>query len=195
MSNVLEKLFQQYSHYYRPGRPETAQEKRDEIVHVHKYFDKEPEGHHKRRFGGEADDSQNRISYLKNLSPLYPDLTGSDLTMDDVKVLQYYLNQLDDRTGSNDRSGYGYEYPESTYGIPLAQYMDPRPSGDMDDTYSSPQWNEAGDIPLADQGRFKHHWAIYKVGVAIHFLSILWRDISVLMVDLVRILLWSNIRI
>lgn len=106
LSEVLEKVLQGY---YAPEENPSIEEsnlgisdsnKRDEIIHVHKYFDKSMEPHSKRQYGGAGSDAmlddQNYLHYLPDYYSPYRKRTKSldDISLEDIQMLQYYLQNL-----------------------------------------------------------------------------------------------------
>ena len=96
ISNVLERLFQEYYHELQkpssiPGSKSDYPSKRDEIVYVHKYFDKSPKPFTKKNYLSPYQKSD----YLGN--DLYYDETpDSRISLEDIQKLQQYFQDLDD---------------------------------------------------------------------------------------------------
>ncbi|OWF52222.1 receptor-type tyrosine-protein phosphatase N2-like [Mizuhopecten yessoensis] len=102
ISAALEKLFQDYYNAYEPQGDSLLlsknADKRDEIIKVHKYFDKDPQPYLKREFSNE--DRENYLNYLSGTGELEPSIYEADkrdsygLSPEDIQQLQYYLQQL-----------------------------------------------------------------------------------------------------
>ncbi|XP_060079292.1 receptor-type tyrosine-protein phosphatase N2-like [Ylistrum balloti] len=102
ISTALEKLFQDYYNAYEPQVDSMLlsnnADKRDEIIKVHKYFDKSPQPYLKREFSN--DDGENYLNYLSGTRELEPSIYEAGkrdsygLTPDDLQQVQYYLQQL-----------------------------------------------------------------------------------------------------
>lgn len=96
IASVLERLFQKY--YSELQDPSSIQDsmldypsKRDEIVYVHKYFDKSPKPYTKKNFLSPYQKSD----YLGN--DFYYDKTpDSRISLEDIQKLQRYFQDLDD---------------------------------------------------------------------------------------------------
>ncbi|XP_071156747.1 receptor-type tyrosine-protein phosphatase N2-like isoform X2 [Mytilus edulis] len=114
ISAVLEKLFEQYyDEYKRPSSiPHSnlgfPSKRDDEIVYVHKYFDKSPKPYTKKNYWTNS-------NYLgDNNDVYYEDTPDSRISLQDVKNLQQYFQDLDDLQQEKDDKFYTPE-TESTY--------------------------------------------------------------------------------
>lgn len=109
ISTALEKLFQEYYNAYEPQGSNVLlgknADKRDEIIKVHKYFDKSPQPYLKRDFS--SDDREHYSNYLsgaKEWQPYEADNRDSyDLSPNDLQQLHDYLQEL----RAADDQGYG----------------------------------------------------------------------------------------
>lgn len=97
ISSVLEQLFEQYYNAYQPrdsisNRNLGFPSKRDEIVYVHKYFDKSPKPYTKKNYLSELKNS----NYLgADDSLLYDGTPDSRISLEDIQKLQNYFRDLD----------------------------------------------------------------------------------------------------
>lgn len=112
ISSVLEKLFEQYYNGYQPSSSISSRNlgfpsKRDEIVYVHKYFDKSPKPYTKKNYVSQFQNS----NYLKDDDGLLYDGTpDSRISLEDIQNLENYFKDLDNFQKEN-----SYYSPETDY--------------------------------------------------------------------------------
>lgn len=150
MGSYLEQIFKNYYDSYKPSgtSPEVKRED-DEVIRVHKYFEKEPGGP---ELGFPEDLSEeDKMNLMEDLGFLGAD----NISLRDVQALQYYLNSI--------RKGEGR--PESFYGDEDGQVTDSgtrefgldSDSGSREFYYKNKEWPVEEDFQQwssYDQGTF-----------------------------------------
>ncbi|XP_062577396.1 receptor-type tyrosine-protein phosphatase N2-like [Saccostrea cucullata] len=87
MGRYLEQIFQDYYDSYKPSAIPPEEKRDDDVIHVHKYFEKEP---------GEEKGFSDNYSYEDKVN-LLEDLKflGADnISLKDIQALQYYLESI-----------------------------------------------------------------------------------------------------
>ncbi|XP_033762865.1 uncharacterized protein LOC117344280 isoform X2 [Pecten maximus] len=157
ISTALEKLFEEYYNAYEPQENSVLlgnnANKRDEIIKVHKYFDKSPQPYLKREFS--SDGGENYLNYLSGTGESEPSNYEAEkrdsygLSPDDLQQLQYYLQQLratDDQGFPYDPQGYAgedFEQPLSEdSGVDVAGFYQDSPPND-NEMYPTDMYGDA----------------------------------------------------